>query len=530
MRDMKTPSVYITEVATLNDFVVEVASDIPAFIGFTEKATHIDGTSLTNIAIKIKSWAQYYLFFGGQAITKFTFEEQSTSSLGLSFITSSVTLGSEDYKISPYAKNYILYHAIRLFFDNGGSECFLISVGSYDDEITLKAMQTGLDVLTKEQEPTILVAPEAVKLAASECYQLQQAMLKHCGRTMKNRVAILDVYDGHLPKTVSRDPIAEFRQGIGEDCLDYAAAYYPWLNTTVVPKESISYKNLEVTCIAKLIELLKTELVSPLDLQLTRLKRKDDQRIIDKIKHQKDQYEALLEELKTSKNKQGQPLSSEEQDHLNKVLFNVSKIFAQLINEIYAQINLLPPSAIMAGVLCQVDNNEGVWKAPANVALYSAIDLPVAISDAEQENLNSAVSGKSINAIRNFSGQGILVWGARTLDANSADWRYLPVKRTAIMIEQSIIMACKPFVFQSNDANTWTSLRNNIKYFLTEIWKKGALCGASPSDAFRVEVGLGSTMTANDILEGLLNVRVCVALTQPAEFIVINIQQQMQKS
>jgi uncharacterized protein len=99
-----------------------------------------------------------------------------------------------------------------------------------------------------------------------------------------------------------------------------------------------------------------------------------------------------------------------------------------------------------------------------------------------------------------------------------------------IMLEQSIKAASKAYVFEANDANTWITVKSMIRNFLTGIWKRGGLAGASPDDAFSVFVGLGETMTPEDILEGILRVTVLVALIRPAEFIEITFQQQMQKS
>jgi len=177
-----------------------------------------------------------------------------------------------------------------------------------------------------------------------------------------------------------------------------------------------------------------------------------------------------------------------------------------------------------------VDNSRGVWKAPANVSLNAVVSPAVNITHDDQEDLNVTTQGKSINAIRTFIGEGTLVWGARTLDGNSLDWRYVNVRRTMIMLEESIKLATKAYVFEDNNAKTWVTIKSMIRNFLTGIWKRGGLAGASPDDAFGVFAGLGETMTPEDILEGILRVTVLVAITRPAEFIEITFQQQMQKS
>jgi phage tail sheath protein FI len=159
--------------------------------------------------------------------------------------------------------------------------------------------------------------------------------------------------------------------------------------------------------------------------------------------------------------------------------------------------------------------------------MTSVSSLTFDITNEMQEGLNVDVSGKSINAIRMFPGRGILVWGARTLDSNSLDWRYISVRRTITMLEQSCKLAAMTYVFEANDASTWGGIKSMISSFLTDIWRQGGLAGSSANDAFTVNVGLGSTMTSVDILNGILRVEIKVAVTRPAEFIVISFEQEM---
>ena len=123
------------------------------------------------------------------------------------------------------------------------------------------------------------------------------------------------------------------------------------------------------------------------------------------------------------------------------------------------------------------------------------------ISQDFQEDLNAPLSGKAINTIRLFPNNGLLIWGVRTLDGNSTDWRYINIKRTTIFLEQSIKQGIKDYEYEPNTANTWVSIKSMIQNFLTNLWKQGGLMGSSPSDAYAVNVGLGSTMTAEDILK-----------------------------
>ncbi len=140
------------------------------------------------------------------------------------------------------------------------------------------------------------------------------------------------------------------------------------------------------------------------------------------------------------------------------------------------------------------------------------------------------VAGKSVNAIRAFTGKGTMVWGARTLAGNDNEWRYIPVRRFFNMVDESVKKATSRFVFEPNDANTWVKVRAMIENFLLLQWRAGALAGAKPEQAFYVRVGLGQTMTADDILRGYMHVEIGMAVVRPAEFIVLKFSHKMQES
>jgi len=191
----------------------------------------------------------------------------------------------------------------------------------------------------------------------------------------------------------------------------------------------------------------------------------------------------------------------------------------------------LYPSAAMAGVYARVDFERGVWKAPANVSLRLVKDPSEMVTSAQQENMNvDATTGKSINVIRKFAGKGVIVWGARTLAGNDNEWRYVPVRRLFIFIEESVKKATEFVVFEPNDANTWLRTKAMIENFLSGLWRDGALAGAKPEQAFYVKVGLGETMTALDILEGRMNIEIGLAAVRPAEFIILKFSHKLQES
>jgi hypothetical protein len=207
----------------------------------------------------------------------------------------------------------------------------------------------------------------------------------------------------------------------------------------------------------------------------------------------------------------------------------------ELYNLVKTELNkvtvTLPPSGAVAGVYAAVDSSRGVWKAPANVSLSAVNSAAVKISHNDQMNLNvDPTSGKSINAIRYFTGKGVLIWGSRTLAGNDNEWRYVPVRRFFNFAEESIKKGTEWVVFEPNDANTWARVKAMIENFLLKQWRAGALAGAKPEHAFFVKVGLGVTMTALDILEGRMNIEIGMAVVRPAEFIILKFSHKLQES
>ncbi|MDH3974156.1 MAG: phage tail sheath subtilisin-like domain-containing protein [Deltaproteobacteria bacterium] len=212
-------------------------------------------------------------------------------------------------------------------------------------------------------------------------------------------------------------------------------------------------------------------------------------------------------------------------------LYDSHTVYKSMITKLSNSLTTLPPSGAIAGIYAMVDSNRGVWKAPANVSLSGVVGVTETIDSNEQEDLNvDVVAGKSINAIRAFTGKGTLVWGARTLAGNDNEWRYVPVRRFFNMVEESIKKSTYWAVFEPNDANTWIKVKSMIENYLTQKWREGALAGSKPDEAFFVKVGLGATMTAQDILEGRMNVEIGMAVVRPAEFIILKFSHKMQES
>lgn len=489
-----TPGVYIEEKSAFPSSAVAVATAVPAFIGYTEKAIR-NNKPILHKPTRITSLSEYHEIFGGAPKIQLEVADGEASE------PFNLTVKKET--------NYYLYNVLRLFFANGGSTCYIVSVGLYDYEKGVEAdvLNTaeddkGLKALLKEVEPTMVVVPDAVLLEEADCYSLQQAMVMHCGNDMRSRVALLDIYDGYKDRTMADDDVVtRFRDGIGINHLQWAAAYYPWVETTIVSLGEVSLDNISNP--DKLAEMLTNSLTDVAD---------------------EKKKEAITAELAKLTDDGADKVA------LHQALAASLPLYKAIMTEVRQKLNILPPSGAMAGVISMVDGNVSVAKSPANVSMGSVVKPTVNITNAIQEDLNLPLNGKAVNAIRSFPGKGVLVWGARTLEGNSQDWRYLSVRRAVIMIEQSLKNAAGGYVFEPNVANTWVTVKGMMNNFLTDQWKRGVLAGATPEDAFSVDIGLGVTMTPTDILDGIMRITVKLAVVRPAEFIVITFQQQMQKS
>lgn len=519
--NLKTPGVYIQEKSSFPNSVAGVETAIPAFVGYTEKAK-FKGESLLNKPVRIDSFKEFEQFFGEGCHTTYALTEVADPAAD-GAPTPDVHLEAKSYTLDVDAgTRFNLYESMKFFYQNGGGSCFIVAVGTYGGgtiapDFSATPFEGGIKKLEKETEPTMLVIPDAVLLDDAVCYGLQQQMLNHCGVLM-NRVAILDVLKGDQGlEDPTYNPIDEFRNSVASNFLSYGAAYYPYLNTSVIQQTELNFRNLNAEGIGILQGVCNEFIADLKESQQTALKP-----FIDgmSVAPPAADAEAPADDADTPP----------DTHTINSVLSVAIPEYQLVMESILKKKNLMPPSAGMAGVYSLVDSQRGVWKAPANVAMSNVISPAVLIDHNQQEDLNAPILGKAICAIRPFVGLGTMVWGARTLDANSLDWRYMNVRRTMIMLEQSIKFASKAYVFEPNVKNTWVSIQAMITNFLTNMWKQGALAGAVPSDAFSVNVGLGTTMTAVDILEGIMKIEVKVAVSRPAEFIVISFEQQMQKS
>lgn len=503
---------HASAVTAFPEYVRRVATAIPVFIGYTEKAVQ-DGESCFFQPIQINALSEFTAIFGNAPLTEFTIlpTDEKTTPGGISPYEP-FTFNGNTVKISATTVNYRLYSGILNYFGNAGDSCYVISIGTFD--YTIPSLQNtavflkALECLCDFYGPTLVNIPDAVELICQEasnalekyalCFMVQTALIEHCAN-QKDRLALLDVPGGFSLAGTEKitELITAFRNGISpEEINGFAAAYYPWIQTNVIPEEAIHPGYFS----SELFVLLREQLL-PL--------AENDAELRIHLDH-------FLQE------KNGTPQMEKAHQAFLKIGF-----YHDLVQRISRNISLTPPCAAVAGTYTYNDVNKGVWYAPANIGFNTVTGVPVMITDQQQGTiLNNPSDGKAVCAIRTFAGKGTLIWGGRTLDSNSFDWRYIQVRRTIIFIEQSIKNTLREFELMPNAPATWNIIHSLVSAFLTDLWQQGALIGSKSSDAFNLYLD-ESTTTPTDIENGILNVIIKVALQRPEEYIVISLQQSM---
>jgi hypothetical protein len=186
---------------------------------------------------------------------------------------------------------------------------------------------------------------------------------------------------------------------------------------------------------------------------------------------------------------------------------------------------LFAPCGVVAGLYARIDSERGVWKAAAGTeaTLRGVTALGYVLSDPE----NGVLNPLALNCFRRFPIYGHVAWGARTLvgsDAEGSEWKYIPVRRTALMLEESLFRGTKWVVFEPNDESLWAQIRLNIGAYMQSLFRQGAFAGASPREAYYVKCD-AETTTQDDRNKGIVNIEVGFAPLKPAEFVVIHIKQ-----
>ena len=377
-----TPGVYVEEVPSGSKPIEGVGTSVAAFVGLAPGGP-------INIPFRVSHWGQFSKVYGD----------------------------ANEPGNGPFMEGALLPHAVRGFFENGGTRCWVVRVGgSTPRELGGDvAERSGLGALAAIDEVTMVCMPDAMALVGggneAELTALQGQLIAHC-ENAGNRMAILD-----CPPRLSPRELLDWRtSGPGHDSRD-AALYYPW--------------------------------------------------------------------LEVADHRTGRPL-------------------------------LVPPSGHVAGVWSRTDAGFGVHRAPTE-GVVGLVGLGFDVAETDQAELEQV----GVNSIRAFPGQGIRVWGARTLSSDP-EWRYIPVRRVVSHLASSIDQGTRWTVFSPNDERLWVELREGVEDFLDRSWRDGALAGDSANDAYYVKCG-AETNPPEVIAAGQVVCEIGIAPVKPREFVVFRL-------
>ena len=551
MPTYKTPGVYIEEISTLPPSVAEVATAVPAFIGYTEIGP---ADTAAPVVARVATMLEVETAFGGPQNVGFTVTEAADPAAPLTVALVKPT--------NPFS----LYYALSHYFRNGGGPCYVVSVGTYSSAPSKARFSAGLTALEKHDEPTLIVLTDAASLLSSpDYYTLCGEALQQC-RKLGDRFTIIDVLKGD---------VAAFRNDANLAAnLMYGAAYHPFLLTSIsydynegdvritrtAAPDAASTRTLtlgdangltvaytgpaaatptvaitagtqagalgfSVAGAALTISNASGKTASDIATAWTAWAQTNNPGGFAITRSGNGSAVVTTQDVPATRI----AAAAGGAETLASIRLGSTALYNRAKAALADQRVTLPPSAAMAGIYARVDRERGVWKAPANVGVLAVLGPVAKVTNDDQDLLNvDPTGGKSINAIRDFTGKGTLVWGARTLAGNDNEWRYVAVRRLFIMIEESAKKATAFAVFEPNDQSTWLKVKAMIEGYLYGLWQQGAFAGAKPEAAYYVHVGLGTTMTPQDVLEGRMIVEIGVAAVRPAEFIVLRFSHKLQ--
>lgn len=471
-KQYKTPGVYVEEKNVFGSSIVSNPTAVPVFIGFTEDANNSNGEELNSVngstivrePVLIKSLVEYQSSFGAADTT------------GIVDVTEHDNDGNTSYTVVNKKANVdytpgFMHPSVSAYFSNGGGSCYIISLGKYEEfnltemPATITNEMNSIEEAIQMAETATLILPTDLIRFGAENYYSWGTQLTNFASNEKKYFTVMDVIHKDPKSTVYNDKdISNYRNTVSPELPDYAGAYFPYLQSLTAHAYKADLTNVYLN---------------------------------------------------------GSLLQSEPATDENTETVEAVKTFLSTNN-----INM-PSSPFMAGIYSRLDSASGVWTPPANVSPSGVTGPLVSLTNAQQENMNVSSTGKSVNAIRSFTGRGTLVWGARTNDGNSMDWRYINVRRLFISMETDISKGLEAYVFQPNVHNTWVEVKMMIESYLYGLYKQGAFAGNTPVESYRVLIGLGETMTEEDILNGYMRVSIQVAPVRPSEFIVLTFTQMM---
>ncbi|HGM5307310.1 TPA: phage tail sheath family protein [Serratia marcescens] len=527
------PGVYVEEVGGLSLSIQNGETAVPVFVGvFNPKERPRPETPVNASAcIRIDSWLDFTRQFAPSDRIK-------------------VDL-SQAEKARVRGVPYMGSHSLRLYFENGGGPCYVLAIDSDKSKLadTLVQIVTAIEQCP---EITLLCWCEYGGPAIDNAvYSTLDSLLGAGGSPFGNagRFLLADAWPETTTAEERNSPSAWTFQAPKLKASSQVASYFPALRTAYVRDFNdyvtgadnpvlpyphlLSVKGFSTDQLALLntfpitrgfnFKTLKADTEVPFDILLEAIAEADAK-------------------AKEAKIKEGGKAKEEPKPTPPLLVPLVQLILQTLKNELPDVTKKSAPvvlraSVAMAGVYARVDRERGVWKSPANVGVFGVTSLvaqgvsnakkwdsiaTVGLDDAMNEKLVKA----GINAIRAFRGKGTLAWGARTmLPSEQTDWRYISVRRLFNAIERDVREALRSVVFEPNGAMTWELVRSAVDHYLNALWRKGALQGDTPEQAYYVQIGLGITMSPVDIDHGKMIVKIGVAAVRPAEFIVLQLTQ-----
>lgn len=431
--------------------------------------------------------------------------------------------GTDHHAIENYVNNMqaLGYYSLMHYFENGGGACYFclyaqqqrkkgekltieevekIGLPFYDPDYTnlielvknkVEALKNDITALTDVTLLCLCGDPRVNSLMHDQLNPLMSASSPlFCLTSGDQSVASTDVIDWSsedIPKALDKKTVQSYPPG--GTTAEHTAAYFPYLKT----RYTLTLDDLEPE------HMLFDDYVGPVGA---------DRMTPDDVTKQS-------------------AIANTPYKSVNMIKASDPGLVQSILSQVTREI-ILPPTAAIAGLYCRTDNQRGVWKAPANVVLSGVKGLcdvrgkAVFVTD----DVNEALQKMQVNVVRYFKNQGHVVWGARTRVAGAdSRWRYVPVRRLFDSAERNIREAMKVAVFEPNTPATWSVVRTAIDSYLHDIWSRGGLAGDKPDQAWYVHLGVGLSMSAKDVLEGKMIVRVGMAPVKPAEFVVLEFSQ-----
>lgn len=486
------PGVYVSEDASLTLSVSGRSTAIPVFVGrFSPK----EGVN-TDKCVRVESWMNFVEQFYSSnllirlsppsAVSDKSKTKTKTKTKTKLKVVKGVEYEGESIEQSEDSPSFNLEgidlargsFSVRHYFENGGGECYVLNLNDDNPELLAVAIEECPDI-------SLLVYCEYItpEIDSAVYSALSQLLLNNQGYFL-----ISDSPNGAAPAGLEDHP--------------HVAAYYPALLTY--------YKPLEVE-------------TAPAQILLTG------------YKNGIYTLAQLIQAITPPVGGQTDP-DSETAYATHALIVNAMGNFS------FDYLSIcLRASPAMAGLYAVTDRTRGVWKAPANIAVAgvkSLVEINGTTATATPAYMTPTkladVHAAGVNAIRSFFGKGVVVWGARTLkgtEQNSdPNWIYVPVRRLFNSVERDVKAAMGKAMFEPNHSATWETVRSAIDNYLFDLWKEGALQGVKPQEAYFVQVGLGITMTKQDIDEGNLIVEIGLAAVRPVEFVILRFTQNIEEA